>query len=221
MIVWWYSGSEWAEIRLGGGSGEYSQGEDLRPVAAYLGGSIMWCDRVFGVFPGGRVRCLRCSDRRAFQAYRGDEELGRYQGWEPMTDQEAFDFLYSMSLVRGFTRGEWVQLGIAAEGSDWLIGDIGLYFSEGGRYGELGYTLRRASQGQGIATAAVGVAIELFFKETESEWIQAVTDERNGASVRLLERLGFCHAETRSVLFRGERCVELEYRLGRGGKVVG
>ena len=181
----------------------------------------MWCDALCVLFPGGRLRRLRCSDRRAFQAYRGDVELGRYQGWEPMTEQDAFDFLYSMSLVRGFTQGEWVQLGIVAEGSDWLIGDIGLYFSGGGRYGEVGYTLRRESQGRGLATAAVGAAIGLFFKETEAEWIQAVTDERNGASVRLLERLGFCHVATRSARFRGERCVELEYRLGRGGSPAG
>ena len=170
-------------------------------------------------FPGGRVRRLRCSDRRAFQAYRSEAELGRYQGWEPMSEQGAFDFLYGMSLVRGFRRGDWIQLGIAEAGTDWLIGDIGMYWSEGGSYGEGGDTLRTSSQGRGLATAAVRAVIELFFGQTEARWVQAVTDERNVASVRLLERLGFVHLATRAARFRGQPCVDLEYRLERGGWV--
>ena len=37
-------------------------------------------------FRGGRLRRMRPEDLTAFQAYRALPELGRYQGWSPMSD---------------------------------------------------------------------------------------------------------------------------------------
>src|SRR5512139_2590967 len=64
-------------------------------------------------FPGGLLRRLRTSDLAAFQAYRSIPELGRFQGWSPMSEAEALSFLAEMSETRLFTAGDWVQLGIA------------------------------------------------------------------------------------------------------------
>lgn len=44
-------------------------------------------------FPGGRLRQMVPHDLAAFQAYRSIPELGRYQGWSPMSDVEALQFL--------------------------------------------------------------------------------------------------------------------------------
>ncbi len=166
-------------------------------------------------FPGARLRRLRTTDLAAFQAYRSIPELGRYQGWSPMSDADAQAFLVAMSEARLFVPGRWVQLGIAESETDRLIGDIGLHLSEDGLAGEVGFTLEPVAQGRGIATAAVREALDLLFASTSVLAARGVTDSRNLPSVRLLERLGFRCRESRDVLFRGEACTEWVYVLTR------
>jgi RimJ/RimL family protein N-acetyltransferase len=166
-------------------------------------------------FAGGRLRRLRPADREAFQAYRGIAELGRYQGWSPMSDAEALEFLSEMNRAPLFEPGEWVQLGIAEPSSDALVGDIGLHLSDDGTKGEVGFTLQPSAQGRGIAGRAVGEALALLFATTGVFQVLGITDTRNLASVRLLERLGFKHLAIRQVVFRGEPCSEMVYALAR------
>jgi ribosomal-protein-alanine N-acetyltransferase len=164
-------------------------------------------------FPGGRLRRLRPADLATFQAYRALPELGRYQGWSPMADAEALAFLSEMSEAPLFAPGRWVQLGIAAAASDGLVGDIGIHLSDDGFTGEIGFTLAPASQGRGIATAAVRQALQVLVASTAVAQVLGITDGRNAASIRLLERLGFAPRESRELVFRGERCREQIYAL--------
>lgn len=46
--------------------------------------------------------------------------------------------------------------------------------------------------------------------------VVGITDARNAASVRVLERVGMSRVEAREVVFKGEPCVEWEYSIGRG-----
>lgn len=48
--------------------------------------------------PRLRFRVLRREDIAEFLKYRGDPQVARLQGWEPMTEQEAMDFLVSHSV---------------------------------------------------------------------------------------------------------------------------
>jgi ribosomal-protein-alanine N-acetyltransferase len=166
-------------------------------------------------FPGGRLRRLRASDCEAFQAYRGIAELGRYQGWSPMSEAEALAFLDEAGRSPLFVPGDWIQLGIAEPASDRLVGDIGLYLSGDGSSGEVGFTLAPSAQGRGIASRAVREAVQLMLGATRVERILGVTDARNLPSIRLLERLGFGFVESRRVEFRGEPCTERVYALLR------
>ena len=166
-------------------------------------------------FPGGRLRRLHLRDLQAFQAYRSLPALGRYQGWSPMSEAEAESFLAEMSEAALFTPGQWVQLGIAAPESDALVGDIGVHLSEDGNTGEVGFTLEPSAQGRGTAALAVHEALQLLFAATQVDSVLGITDERNLPSIKLLERLGFRHAETRQVVFRGEPCTERVYVLAR------
>lgn len=168
-------------------------------------------------FQGGLLRRLRTGDLSAFQAYRSIPELGRYQGWSPLTDGAAAAFLAEMSTAPLFSLGEWVQLGIAEPDTDRLVGDIGLFVSADGLTGEIGFTLAPAAQGRGIATAAVRQALQLLFRVTPVQRVFGITDSRNAASIRLLMRVGFRHQESRSTSFRGEPCVEEVYVLARDG----
>jgi aminoglycoside 6'-N-acetyltransferase len=164
-------------------------------------------------FHGGRLRRMKPADLKAFQAYRAIPELGIYQGWSPMSETEALSFLTEMQTAPLFIMGDWVQLGIAESDSDLLIGDIGLFLSEDGCSGEIGFTLQPSYQGRGIASLAVKEALRLFFAATEAKEILGITDALNLASIRLLQRLGFRHAETREVVFKGLPCVEHVYVL--------
>lgn len=166
-------------------------------------------------FPGGRLRRLRATDLAAFQAYRSIPELGRYQGWSPLSESKALEFLTVMNAAPLFAPGQWIQLGIAEAESDGLIGDIGIHLSEDGLTGEIGFTLEPASQGRGIAAAAVNQALQLLFASTAVDHVLGITDSRNAASIRLLERLGFEHRESRNTVFRGEPCSEEIYVLLR------
>lgn len=166
-------------------------------------------------FAGGQLRRLRASDLPAFQAYRSMPELGRYQGWSPMADAQALAFLAEMADAPLFTPGQWVQLGIAAPDADRLVGDVGLYLFADGALGEIGFTLEPGAQGRGIATAAVRAALQLLFGSTQVQQVLGITDRRNGASIRLLERVGFCYESSRRAVFRGEPCDEEVYVIVR------
>jgi RimJ/RimL family protein N-acetyltransferase len=166
-------------------------------------------------FFGGRLRRLREGDLDAFQTYREIPELRRYQGWSPMSAAEALEFLTEMKSAPLFTPGAWVQLAIADAETDALVGDIGLYLSEDGTTGEVGFTLQPSAQGRGVAGLAVREALHLLFATTSASRVLGITDERNLPSVRVLERLGFECIETRQVQFRGEWCTERVYTLLR------
>lgn len=166
-------------------------------------------------FSGGILRRLRPSDLGSFQSYRSVPELGRFQSWSPISETEASVFLTRMNTAPLFSAGQWIQLGIAEPLAERLIGDIGIYVVDDGSTGEIGFTLEPDSQGRGIATAAVREAIHLLFTATKVWQVFGITDHRNLASIRLLERTGFHFQESRDAVFRGEPCSEKVYVLTR------
>ncbi len=161
------------------------------------------------------LRRLRADDLAAFQAYRQDPEVGRWQGWTPRPDAEALAFLNEVAASPLFAPGHWTQLGIADVLTDELLGDIGIHIGADGREAEFGFTLARAAQGRGIASAAVRAAVAMVLAQTSVERICAQTDTRNTACIRLLERLDARLVERIATEFRGAPCVELRYELAR------
>jgi [ribosomal protein S5]-alanine N-acetyltransferase len=63
-----------------------------------------------------------------------------YQDWEAVPDTVASQFLEEMSDVRLFPLGTWVQLGIADQQTNELIGDVGVCVSADGKQAEIGFT---------------------------------------------------------------------------------
>jgi ribosomal-protein-alanine N-acetyltransferase len=164
---------------------------------------------------GVALRRLSPSDLVAFQAYRADPGLSRYQGWSIMPDAQARVFLDEMSKVALFRPGEWSQIGIAEPAGSTLLGDIGLYLSGNTRHAEIGFTLARFAQGRGLATAAVREAVQLVFRFTTVDRVLGITDARNHASIGVLERVGMHRQGERTAIFRGESCVEHVYAVSR------
>ena len=155
-----------------------------------------------------RLRRLREDDRGAFQAYRSDPQLGRWQGWSPMADDAARAFLREMQALPWCPPGEWFQLAMADRAGDRLLGDMGLFLDTAGHTVDIGFTLQRASQGQGLASEAVRALVPRLFQHTPARRARAVADVRNTSSVQLLKRCGFKCFATLATTFRGEPCEE-------------
>jgi ribosomal-protein-alanine N-acetyltransferase len=167
------------------------------------------------------LRRLAASDLAAFQAYRQDPVLGKYQSWSAVSDAEALSFLEQMCTASLFEPGEWFQIGIATSTNPILVGDIGLFLASDARKAEIGFTLRPESQGCGIATTAVAGSIKLLFAHTTAEQVVGIADARNLPSIRLLERVGMRRAESRRTTFKGEDCLEIVYSLRRSEHING
>ncbi|MBC7989882.1 MAG: GNAT family N-acetyltransferase [Luteimonas sp.] len=161
------------------------------------------------------LRRLGPADLLAFQAYRSDEDVGRYQGWSAQTDQQALELLEEMSGVVLFPSGAWVQLAVADRKTNGLIGDIGACVAADGLSAELGITVCPRLQGQGLGTEAVNEAVALLFDQSLVSKVVCITDARNTPSIRLLERAGMRKLATAEAVFRGEPCIEHTYVVFR------
>ncbi len=159
------------------------------------------------------LRRLRADDLARFQAYRGDPDVGRYQGWEPTTDADAGAMIAGMATAPLPTLGDWVQIAIADAETDALIGDIGLHVSASGEEAEVGITLAPHAQGRGLAEEAARALIAGLRSATAVRRLVGITDARNAASVRLLERLGMAFEAEEETMFRGQPCLERRYAL--------
>lgn len=164
---------------------------------------------------GAVLRRLAASDLPVFQEYRHDSLLAQYQDWSATSDAEASTFLTKMSAVELLQPGMWSQIGIADPDSLGLIGDIGLFLAGDGQNAEIGFTLRRQSQGRGIGTMAVREAINLVFEQTNANRVLGITDARNVRSIRLLQRVGMHMTESRDAIFREQPCIEHIYAISR------
>ena len=162
------------------------------------------------------LRRLRVSDLAAFHAYRSDPVVCRYQAWSPMSEAGASEFIAGMEAAPLFQPGKWAQLAIARIEDDALVGDVGLFVVADCSSAEIGFTLSPAARGYGYAVAAAAASIQLLFEHTAVSRVAGITDVRNAASVRVLERVGMSRVESREVVFKGEPCVEWVYARQRG-----
>jgi RimJ/RimL family protein N-acetyltransferase len=117
-----------------------------------------------------------------FQAYRNAPELGRYQGWPAVSDGQASAFLSEMTIAPLLDAGNGTQIGIADPNTRRLIGDIGVFLDQDGRFAEVGYTLAGHAQGRGVATAAVRKAIRLVLGATKRDRARRAASELTSRS---------------------------------------
>lgn len=159
--------------------------------------------------PGVVLRPLQADDAPGLFRVRNDPVLARYQGWARMSLADAQAFVAEMGPLRWPPPGDWWQLAIA-DGEGALVGDLGLCDRGAGDL-EVGITLARHAHGRGLATRALDTLLDALRWCGGVGTVHATTDARNGACVRLLERVGFVLQARRPTRFRGEACVELDY----------
>jgi aminoglycoside 6'-N-acetyltransferase len=139
------------------------------------------------------IRRFRPSDAEALAAYRNEEDVARYQGWDcPYSLEEAEKFIGSLRGRAPGTPGAWFQFALALAPGDTLIGDVGLRIPRNDpRQAELGFSFAPAHQGRGLATEGVARVLGYAFDRLALHRVFSLTDVRNLRAQRLLERLGF------------------------------
>jgi ribosomal-protein-alanine N-acetyltransferase len=91
--------------------------------------------------------------------------------------------------------------GMVERASGMLIGDAGLYRTPTGEV-ELGYTLAVAAWGRGYATEAASAWLEAAFGPLGITEVIALAEPANGASLRVLEKVGMQRTGERSAFGR-------------------
>ena len=144
------------------------------------------------------LRRFRPTDAPAFQAYRADPDVARYQSWDTtysLDDAEAF--MTTIAQASPGDPGEWFQFAVTSASTGLLIGDVGLRTdANDSRPLELGITLSAEHQGNGYATEMAASVVAYAFETLAATTVRAITDTRNQPSIRLLERLGFVRTGT-------------------------
>lgn len=131
------------------------------------------------------------SDLEAFHSYRSDPELGRYQGWNAPTLDEARRFINKQCEQVPGALGVGAQIAIELKATEQMIGDVYLDTpADEPALARFGYTLSREHQGKGLATEAVETILDGVFGLLDKHRATALTFADNDRSVALLERIG-------------------------------
>lgn len=168
----------------------------LRPVGPCLPAYHPRVDAAFDRLLTARLvlRRFTATDIEPFAAYRSLPAVARYQSWDtPYPVERARAFVDWLADRHPDEPGEWFQLAIATRDDPAaIIGDCSLRpHPDEPLVADVGFTLDPAAQGRGYATEAVGELVRYLFEERGKHKVCADCDTRNGASWRLLERLGF------------------------------
>jgi RimJ/RimL family protein N-acetyltransferase len=138
-----------------------------------------------------RVRSFEHVDLATFVAYRNDEAVARYQGWNtPYTYEQAQSFLEEMEQVSFGTPEVWFQLAIERKSDGAMVGDCAHKLSKDARQAEIGCTLAQTYWGNGYAVEAVSRLLSYLFDECRLHRVYANTDVENLAAARTLEQIG-------------------------------
>jgi RimJ/RimL family protein N-acetyltransferase len=135
------------------------------------------------------LRPISEEDRDSVFNYRNDSKTNKYQNWIPNTVQEVEKFI-SKNPSKFNVTNSWFQLVILEKQSNCVIGDVGIHFIDDHQV-ELGCTLSKDKQGNGIATEALKGIVDFLFKELDKHRVLASLDPRNHQSIKLMERLKF------------------------------
>lgn len=139
------------------------------------------------------LRPLEPRDAEPMLAYKSLPEVVRYVPYGPLDLAGIEERIATRWATTRFEKpDDAVCLGVEERATGSLVGDVVLFWrSEVDRSGEVGYILDPGYGGRGYATEAVRALLRVGFDGLGLHRISARIDERNSASTRVVERLGF------------------------------
>jgi RimJ/RimL family protein N-acetyltransferase len=163
------------------------------------------------------LRPFANADLEAIRRMRSDPEVVRYLYGEPLSAEEARDFLERRMATTAWTaEGDWFNVAAVERASGLTVGDVAMHWvSERDRTGEIGFVFDPRHQGKGFATEAAAALLEWAFSSAGLHRVIGRTEARNAASARVLEKLGM-RLEARFVeneWVKGEWQSELVYAV--------
>ena len=166
------------------------------------------------ILPGERIllRPLSADDADEMFLYASDPQVTEFLPWLPAPDASAVrPFLVEQVSRR--KRSESMGFAIIARDTGAMIGSTDLMDLRIKRgQGELGYLIAREFWGQGLMTEAAHLTVAYGFDRLNLSCVIAFADAENGASRRVLEKLGMERtvAETRIVKMESRPYVRYE-----------
>jgi RimJ/RimL family protein N-acetyltransferase len=202
----WMMGPDWVD---GVGQAEVEP-QDERPPTAELA-----LPAEPPVLEGGglRLRPYRADDLETLVASI-DEETVRWLSHVPWP--------YAEDAGRGFlafAAGSWLahqaHFAIASADTDVLVGGLNIDIDLPHAIGEVGYRVNPGARGRGVATVALGLAVEWAFGALRLSRLDLGADTRNAASLRVAAKSGFRREGTLHGLVRrgAERSDDAIYSL--------
>jgi [ribosomal protein S5]-alanine N-acetyltransferase len=135
------------------------------------------------------IRPLTSADGDAVLAVFAAPQVMRFWNSDPPADLaeagEWAEYLEDMQRRLGYS-----QWHVSERAGGRLVGIAGLQPLDGGPDVELTYALEPSSWGRGLATEASAAALDYAFDEAGLERVIGIAKEENGASVRVLRKLG-------------------------------
>ena len=151
-----------------------------------------------------RLRPFNADDIRCAFHWFGDPDVMRYTLHGPdrsirQTAERIASYQRHESEY-GFSR--WL---VIERASGQPIGDAGLRFMEEYGWVDFGYRLDQSHWGKGLATEAANAWVQRAFGELKLDRLVAIAHPDNGASTRVLRKLGFL--EERRDVIMGMSCI--------------
>lgn len=158
----------------------------------------MSIEAVFQSFPQFETRKLflrkiQATDAHSILRILADEEVTRFYDDDSFTDiSQALGQIEAWE--NGYRNRRCIRWGIAFKDNPAIIGTCGYYgFHTWHMRASIGYELARSYWRKGIMLEALTSIIDFGFREIGLNRIEAVTMPENIASMKLLEKLGFCN----------------------------
>jgi [ribosomal protein S5]-alanine N-acetyltransferase len=137
------------------------------------------------------LREFQMDDFQAVQAYASDPQIMTYMVWGPNEPLETRKFLSRTFKWQSKEPRDEFHLAVIEKETRELIGACHISIRDADRStGILGFILRADRHGQGFATELCQKLIEYGFETLKLEKVEATCDERNTASLKVMEKIG-------------------------------
>jgi RimJ/RimL family protein N-acetyltransferase len=138
-----------------------------------------------------RLRPYAADDLAALHAMFSREDVCRYLPWAPMDHEQARAKLEQRLRQAGLGGDSNAMVVLAEEAATGqTVGEFMLRLASQALQGEIGWSVHPDFQGRGFATEGAREMLRVGFDELGLHRIIAECDPLNGASVRVMEKLG-------------------------------